>query len=285
MARIQTRQIINEQYDISLHSGSTNDEIIRRCSMGSKTISWKCIADEIEARERQSQTSRGLRAQEEMAFWAKWFAIAAVAGSLAAFYSLWLLWRTWKETKRTANIQREIGEAQIRAYLNVAEARVCWRSRIPVESGGSIKGLQVQLRIDNTGYTPAKWYEISGTFRVTSTRSGKVLGGPYDVPTKRWDTMPGKSSITCPFTYGRGSTVLRKISKFQSVHFSIEGTVKYETEFHDEQKTKFEFFIDSVSVHTLVTSSSATRTTRMFRPPEEPTMSKKSEPPTVPRDC
>jgi hypothetical protein len=40
--------------------------------------------------------------------------LAAFAGTAVSGYALVLLRRTWAETKRTADVAREIGEAQVR---------------------------------------------------------------------------------------------------------------------------------------------------------------------------
>ena len=150
LTELRTRQLVAEQYGEAAKAQYSNSEIAELCRSGSETVRMKCVVNAIEAREQQSQDTRDLHAQEWMAKWAKWMFWAAAVGSGAALYGLWLLRRTWEEAKRTADIAREIGEAQVRAYLTV--------DQVTIFSEGVEGGVRwtITPTIRNSGQSPAK---------------------------------------------------------------------------------------------------------------------------------
>lgn len=75
--------------------------------------------------------------------------LVAFAGTAVAGYGLVLLRRTWAETKRTADVTREIGEAQVRAYLRISQVMLG-------PEGGKVK---LAVECVNDGQSPCSKVE------------------------------------------------------------------------------------------------------------------------------
>jgi len=115
----------------------------------------------------QDRAERDLRAQEEMAQWAFWMFISSAASVVLTFFALLAIVRTLVHTKRAADsaegmldeasattvaanetieVTRDIGQAQVRAYLGLEMAGGV------VEEG---KPLLFHIKITNHGQSPA----------------------------------------------------------------------------------------------------------------------------------
>lgn len=127
--------------------------------------------DEAADQRQEDRDKADLQAQEDMAFWAKLMFLASALTVAVTFGGLVLIWRTLHHTKRAANsavdmvnearlttkaaqdaieVTREIGEAQVRAYLTCTEAKYTI----------SKTSIFCQLVIANKGLSPADRIEI-----------------------------------------------------------------------------------------------------------------------------
>lgn len=151
-----------------------------------------------------SHEVRDLGAQEKMAKWAFWMFVASAATVVLTFAALLAILRTLHHTKRAADaaadmvseakattaaaektigVTREIGEAQVRAYLSVKELAV------GVSSEGNFR---IGIIAVNSGLSPARhchavcevrWSDPNGAFNPQITH-------PIDLG----DVPPGKES-------------------------------------------------------------------------------------------
>ena len=158
--KLQIQQEVSEYYASEYEATNSNDKITRLCSGVREDARIECLIQATEARHKWNNDQRDLQAQEWMAYWAGRMTIASGFAAIAAIVGLWLLRRTWAETKRTADIARDIGEAQIRAYVGIKSATY---SRD--KNGWNI----IKLRLINSGQSPALFVSGSCTIGVTNT--------------------------------------------------------------------------------------------------------------------
>lgn len=164
--------------------------------------------DKIERERQEEREIRDLNAQMEMALWAKRMTWATVAGILLTFVGLVLIGLTLRYTKKaaehsasmveeaqhatkaaeeTVKVTREIGQAQVMAYLNVEYCHI-------IKTGANEFGLHVGFK--NSGQTPARNVtvdaRVSVTVRITksanqpSVRPVDIVVGLSHGPNRRY---------------------------------------------------------------------------------------------------
>ena len=143
--------------------------------------------DKVASEQQRDRDDADLRAQQSMAVWAFWMFIASGLGVLLTGVGVYLIWRTLIYTRDAAShageavveaksatkaaqdavdVTREIGEAQVRAYL------LCRSARYRINKGG----LSATLELANAGQSPASDVAIIGTAHVHS------VGGRPSLP-------------------------------------------------------------------------------------------------------
>jgi hypothetical protein len=127
------------------------DEIARNCTIIPlvNPALINCLRQQIQAYQKQDTTNKDLEAQQRMAYWAAVAALLSGLGLLVSVGGLILLFRSLRQTRQAISNDREIGEAQVRAYLAVES---------PEQHLGSIqagKDFAIELKIKNTGQSPA----------------------------------------------------------------------------------------------------------------------------------
>ncbi|PIL14304.1 hypothetical protein P775_26735 [Puniceibacterium antarcticum] len=134
--------------------------------------------DKIEQERAREQASRDLNAQEGMAWWAELMFYATAATVALTFVALFAIIRTLFHTKRAADaahdmvdearatttaaergalVAREIGEAQVRAYVSVDEISIS-------ESPDAQGRYEARVTLKNTGQSPA--WEVHNELQV-----------------------------------------------------------------------------------------------------------------------
>lgn len=124
--------------------------IANRCSViiePTMTFS-ECILTELLAYQKTDTVDKDLQAQQEMATWALWSLVATWAGLAVSIGGFFVLWRSLRQTREAISIDREVGHAQVRAYLGfeLEPPAGCIPGRIP----------EATFRIINTGQSPAR---------------------------------------------------------------------------------------------------------------------------------
>jgi hypothetical protein len=108
-----------------------------------------CLRKAILAYQKNDTTNKDLQAQQDMAFWALITAIVGAGGLLISIGGVYLLFQSLRQTRTAITNDREIGEAQVRAYLSVES---------PEQHSIDIRPNQIfkaELKIKNTGQSPA----------------------------------------------------------------------------------------------------------------------------------
>lgn len=124
------------------------EEIAARCNVlldPTHTLRG-CLARELEAYEKKANTDKDLEAQQDMAFWAQAvFWLTAIGAAISAF-GIYFVWLSLRQTRQAISTDREVGHAQVRAYLTI-------ESETPIISPGKVPLHEFQIK--NTGQSPA----------------------------------------------------------------------------------------------------------------------------------
>ncbi|WP_421580086.1 hypothetical protein [Shinella sp. M31] len=124
------------------------EEIAARCNVIlDPTETFRgCVAREIEAYEKQANTDNDLKAQQDMAFWAQAVFWLTSLGTLISAVGLAFVWQSLKQTRQAILTDREVGHAQVRAYVAIdAQTPVVRPDVVPEHT----------FKIRNTGQSPA----------------------------------------------------------------------------------------------------------------------------------
>lgn len=217
-------------------------------------------ADVGEAEEEQTrrQVRRDLEAQEGMVWWAELMFYATAATVLLTGIALVAIIRTLHHTRRAAESAegmlveargttiaakdsvketRDIGEAQVRAYISV----------VPESSGpGFVEGdrLTFMVRAQNTGATPARKMKV---FRVLSFDKENLLVDDEDIidingiPDFPAATLASGQPAPIPFEsfLSHSEEDLLKISRPGGFRYYAAGIIIYEDVFNRTQKKRF----------------------------------------------
>lgn len=131
------------------------DEIAKRCATygpPSKAIRH-CIAEAVRAYQSEANTSQDLQAQKDMAYWGMAMFFASGASLLISLVGLVALIDSLNQTRTAIRNDREIGEAQARAYLNVSHAVM-----VKVDTPAifpHLDGINAKVVFVNSGQSPA----------------------------------------------------------------------------------------------------------------------------------
>jgi len=135
------------------------EEMAARCNVlldPSHTLRG-CLARELEAYEKKANTDKDLEAQQDMAFWAQAvFWLTAIGAAISAF-GIYFVWLSLRQTRQAISTDREVGHAQVRAYLSI-------ETETPILNPASIP--KHEFKIENTGQSPAYSVAYIAGFRL-----------------------------------------------------------------------------------------------------------------------
>lgn len=113
------------------------DEIKRTCLSRDPVAESECVVRVINTAHEHKRAESDLIAQRNMARWAFLMLLATVAMTFVTVGGVYYVWRT-------LNVTRDIGQAQVRAYISAGNGGI-WESEI----------LEICLTIQNSGASPA----------------------------------------------------------------------------------------------------------------------------------
>lgn len=144
----------NQWYEASQYADRANQRIAVECLQEEVAARLKC-ANEIEATYREQHTSeRDLSAQQYMAIWAFLMAVASIGALAITWIGIVYIRRTLDQTiaateaaQSAVQVTREIGEAQVRAYITIKSCEIIFNKDENVAS--------FNFEVENTGQSPA----------------------------------------------------------------------------------------------------------------------------------
>tara|TARA_R110002074_G_C12415655_1_gene655446 strand:+ start:216 stop:1082 length:867 start_codon:yes stop_codon:yes gene_type:complete len=155
----------------------TKQEITKSCGDAERVALVRCVGEGLEAYAAKQATNKDLQAQQDMALWSKWTFFVGTFGVFVSILGLGFLFVSLSQTRTAIKDNREIGEAQVRAYLSVDGAT--WEY--------SSYDFSCPVLIKNYGQSPAQ--EVSIEFalfyshdenmerRISHTVDGRVEAG------------------------------------------------------------------------------------------------------------
>lgn len=211
------------------------DHIAAKCNSPSAPAGFvqECLSAEIRAYQDQDTTNQDLQAQQEMAFWAFWMFSASVAGLVVSIAGLGLLLMSLMQTRTAIRDTREIGEAQVRAYLTVTGGDFI------VRSDGTIE-FRVQMR--NVGTSPSPECEVfaqASSPRITESEISAALDYSDTVSLRTFFIPTGE-------TWSRWITIKTPFPALASQYLyegwspvKIEGQIRWKDVFGGQQMAEF----------------------------------------------
>lgn len=178
-----------QKFASSFELGANNCTRLRRPHSDPRTAQKECAAEIEQQREALGQYVEARRAADaahaqaieafEQASIAAWGTGLALVTMLSAIAAALFAGRAAYHTKRSANVAEEavrtskkLGEAQVRCYLTITEARVKLNGSIPV----------LQIKVRNSGQSPAR--SVRAQYGFTPDIGYDFS---YDIPLKfRW---------------------------------------------------------------------------------------------------
>jgi len=110
-----------------------------------------CLVKEILTYQAKDATNKDLKAQQDMALWAFWTFIATTGGLIVSIGGLTMLWASLRQTRQAISLDREVGHAQVRAYVTV-------NPKAPKQIGDGLRPI-THITIVNTGQSPT--YDVA----------------------------------------------------------------------------------------------------------------------------
>ena len=139
-----------QQYEAnsSTHAAHAEDQIENCFSVAEDIGKAECIRKAVDAQSENERAEADLVAQREMSNWALGMLYVTMLMALVTGLGVYFVWRTLKATQQMAIDTRDIGEAQVRAYVEVSVASFS----VPFPKPGKAS---VTFRVNNIGQSPA----------------------------------------------------------------------------------------------------------------------------------
>jgi hypothetical protein len=151
-----------------------------------------------------------------------------------------------KEAKAATDVAREMSIAQARAYVFVSKAevrRTDFTGKLP--DLGEFPYFKVVLTVENSGITPAVWFELEGVTYLRIAVEGDIEAresAPFGAI--RWGTVSHGAPLAAQFGGDDAWRQMIEAGGLQPYLFGIEGVVRYRTEFKEIRETAFAFTIE-----------------------------------------
>jgi hypothetical protein len=170
----------------------------------------------------QQQARDNLKTQQDIAYWARFMFGAALAETTVTFFGVILVGLTLIAARRAATAAesavsetRRIGEAQVRAYVNIPTVRVQFLDWTPGEAIPS-----VEIVASNSGQSPARNFLWRPTIQYFSGDQRRQRGLGIV-----WAEAPGASIPSKESHTSRVMIPDMGIARFAATHISPSGDV------------------------------------------------------------
>lgn len=225
-----------------------------------------------------------LRAQQEMALATGVLMFAGVAGFLTSLLGLALVYENLKAMRKQSEIQKRVGENQLKAYLWVADASFS----LPLGGaagalgGFNRQGATVSLTLVNDGQTPALNISPKAELRVQGALANAFGGlapkyvGEQKFENRQDSLMPGEKQdtylffeynrMTNAFAFEPNALAAAMSDTINAEQLIVVGTVSYQDVFGQTYFTEFEFSAPINKLGTFEEMQRERSGKRMFEP-------------------
>jgi hypothetical protein len=211
-----------------------------RCIILPRESQSDCIAEASNKERTYRRDEQDLAAQKTSAVWAYLMGSAALIGMILSAFGVFLVWRTFSATRESNLITREIGEAQVRAYIRVSIQGIGDGAVIQNETCPAF-----ELKMDNVGQTPA--YKVRHI--AFAGKLPKIFPHPCrDLAVKHPDShwvetslFPRddiKASIDSTLTWGE---IFPLLETNDTHTYYVAGVIWYQDVFERDHKRRFCF--------------------------------------------
>ena len=240
---LNTEQRVRYERTAADYAGQTAQRIERKCgaSLQGQAVA-ECMAEVISTSREDVRAERDLDAQEMMARFTRLMGWTGLFGLFVGIASIILVWRTLLATQQMARDTRQIGEAEVRAYIKIVPEVDKFFEDGPPDPYPSFT-----LWIENTGQTPAKriMYHAGvgpkpkelpipcpDLFTYNDTReAGMELAGGSGIA----------GSVRSPYSFGQ--ILQGRYPSAKYCHY-LFGIVRYEDVFGKKHKMRFAYQIE-----------------------------------------
>ncbi|WP_300584976.1 hypothetical protein [Marivita sp.] len=171
------QQAGEQQANANTYARHAQDEINSACTGLDGVAQTECIIRVIEATNEHQRSEQDLNAQRNMARWALWMLVATMMMALITALGVYYVWRTLLATQKMAEDTRDIGEAQVRAYLSMNDGEVIIGEILEDNELGHQVRFDVWLTVHNSGQSPAMGVQVKiPKWRETHTIRDVVAG-------------------------------------------------------------------------------------------------------------
>ena len=217
----------------------TERYVQERCSRFDFVARRKCIADAEKAAHNQEQGEADLYAQRQMAVWASAVGVAGLISIPITLAGIFVVWKTLAEMRAQREINQaaldaakrsnRIAEAQVRAYLTVLDAEICFIDNAYQAT--------IKISIRNSGQMLAQ--DISLLFKVRKIGDpdfamGDEITGIKDQPVSR--DIAGHDTMDVLVYLEPGEIVEGGIkAQPETIAFHFDGIIAFKTGLDDNE--------------------------------------------------
>jgi hypothetical protein len=174
-----TERRVKAETNSQHYADTAAQEIKQTCGLTMSATFTECVEKIVEATRESKRSENDLVAQIDSAQWAFWILIISGLGTIVTGVGIFYVRNTLQEMQKQTKVARNIGRAQVRAYLNVIGGKY--------ELHNSY--LFLQPKIENTGSSPA--LQITINVRVLFRVRKKHTEKPFEFDNFRSDVFEG----------------------------------------------------------------------------------------------
>jgi hypothetical protein len=230
------------QEQVEHYEKEAADKIVRECAgiVPSNPALRDCLLKGIAAYQKDDTSKQDLKAQQDMAYWALWMLIVSAVGLVVSVFGLCALLYSLKQTRTAIKDTRELGETQMRAYLNLVETETEALHGILRDD----EKASVEFKFTNSGSTPARNAKYIATIEINE-HPIKFTGGDLVIPSSD-EIAPTNTVHNGQILFGnaesaRALTESEILSCFKdsSKRLYMFGIIHYDDVFGNPHKTRF----------------------------------------------
>jgi flagellar basal body-associated protein FliL len=218
----------DNRQEISSYKQETGEQYAKACLEEDKPISaWAyCIVNSIDASRDAQRSNYDLKAQQEMAVWAYSLLLLTIGGFVISVVGLAALFLSLAQTRTAIKDTREIGEAQVRAYVRITEGTVKLVSAHPSATDQLISP-EIAIKIKNYGQSPALRFQFSVIARYYPPMHAPFLGS-LGVAPESWGRDVGCNEDVV-MRHGLGSAPLDEVAmqSTESPELHMDFVIRY----------------------------------------------------------
>lgn len=190
----QTEIRMRGEHSAEIHLEYAEDRIEEHCLSRKGDALMDCIHEEITSGQEHARAQSDLYSQQQMALWAKLMTLVTLIGTLAGIGGIVLIYKTLGATRETNDVTRDIGQAQVRAYVGYKDTIP--DTQIDLEKG--IYLLKFNVVLTNYGQSPAKeiTYRVSNFAMPEEWQGGEIQVPEYKIATTRGKTLGANQPVS-----------------------------------------------------------------------------------------